>query len=246
MQYSVSYFVFGLFAFGAILIELTHVVCRTEDSQRRGDWIKYAIYLFIIVGVLLLAGAGKYYLGGLLGIIVVIGTTELRTNLRGHGLSSILISLSFGVTLGCLLAHLLFSTSGLWYNRFVFLFLTAAVTDSYSQLWGKLFGKHRLCPNLSPGKTIEGLIGGVITAVVCSELLSWLLSIYSLPVSLWLGLLIALSAIVGDLLFSLIKRHLGIKDFSTMLPGHGGVLDRFDSLAMAAPVFYWVTKIFQS
>jgi len=134
--------------------------------------------------------------------------------------------------------------SPVWFGTFAFVFLLVGITDSYSQLWGKLAGKHKMCPHLSPHKTWEGLLGGILSALTAAGLFSFLIPELKYPQVLELGLIIALTATSGDLFFSLIKRRLSIKDFSGIIPGHGGVLDRFDSLIITAPVFYWCENLF--
>jgi len=148
------------------------------------------------------------------------------------------------VVLTVCLGHLLLGNAAVWFSTFAFVFLLVATTDSFSQLWGKLLGNHKLCPQLSPGKTWEGLIGGFVSTAAVSGLLKFLLPDVSLLHLFGLGLLVAASATAGDLLFSYIKRRIGIKDFSGLLPGNGGILDRFDSLIVTAPVFYWTRLLF--
>ncbi|MBD1583653.1 phosphatidate cytidylyltransferase [Pseudoalteromonas sp. S16_S37] len=104
---------------------------------------------------------------------------------------------------------------------------------------GKNFGKHKLMPNVSPNKTIEGLIGGVITAVIFVVVFCHFAQVEQ---KLWIiyavmTVFIALFSAIGDLLESMFKREVGLKDSGTCLPGHGGILDRIDSLTAAAPIF---------
>ena len=142
-----------------------------------------------------------------------------------------------------LLGHLCINSSNDLQSGFSLAFLLTCITDSFSQLWGKLIGKSKLCPTISPGKTVEGLIGGLATATIGAVVMTDLapgLSIASLAV---LGVVVGGAATVGDLAFSIVKRRLGIKDFSSVIPGHGGVLDRFDSFMLAAPTFYWSQRI---
>ena len=118
-------------------------------------------------------------------------------------------------------------------------FLGAWVTDTFAYFTGMLLGKHKLIPDVSPKKTVEGAIGGVafcVAAFVGFGLLYnnlWLMEGQN-PLSLWLmgvvGLLVSLVAQIGDLSLSLLKRKYGIKDFGWVFPGHGGVMDRFDSV----------------
>ena len=132
-------------------------------------------------------------------------------------------------------------------GRYLYLltFIGAWVPDTFAYFTGVLFGKHKLIPDVSPKKTVEGAIGGVtfcVLAFVCFALLYnklWLAEGgTALPV--WLmaivGLVTAVVSMVGDLTMSLIKRHYGIKDYGRILPGHGGFLDRFDSVLAVAVI----------
>lgn len=122
---------------------------------------------------------------------------------------------------------------------FGFLFLLVAMTDSYGQLVGRLAGRRRLSARISPHKTIAGFWGGVGAAVTAATAFRFLDPGLDVSAGLIMGLMVGLAAIAGDLVFSAMKRRLEIKDFSQCLPGHGGVLDRFDSLILAAPVYVW-------
>lgn len=128
----------------------------------------------------------------------------------------------------------------------------AWIPDCGAFFAGKAFGRHKLCPEISPKKTVEGLVGGVVSSVAIMALLGWFFSSVFYQgerqvnyVSLLLiGLLGSLTSVLGDLSFSLIKRSCNIKDFGNVLPGHGGVLDRFDSVIFTAPLVYFVTLLF--
>jgi phosphatidate cytidylyltransferase len=103
---------------------------------------------------------------------------------------------------------------------------------------GKLLGRHPVVPKVSPKKTREGLLGGVLT----TTLAAWLIAPYLTPLSyewaLGAGLLIGIGGFIGDVVISAIKRDIGIKDSGTMIPGHGGIMDRIDSLTFTAPLFF--------
>lgn len=113
--------------------------------------------------------------------------------------------------------------------------------DSGAYFAGRFFGKHKLAPVISPKKTIEGAIGGVLVAMVGVVLYSLILSIafgfqVNYVYALIYGLLGSLADIFGDLCFSVIKRQSGIKDYGRLIPGHGGILDRFDSMILVGPL----------
>ncbi|CAG73948.1 phosphatidate cytidylyltransferase [Pectobacterium atrosepticum SCRI1043] len=126
--------------------------------------------------------------------------------------------------------------AGAWWLLYVMLLVWGA--DSGAYMFGKLFGKRKLAPKVSPGKTWEGFLGGLAT----SALISLLFSLYA-PLTVAASTLLicsiaaALASVLGDLTESMFKREAGIKDSSHLIPGHGGVLDRIDSLTAAVPVF---------
>jgi phosphatidate cytidylyltransferase len=226
----------GLFLVGALLVHLAHRFRDRADDERRRDWVKYAVYVLVINAVWASAYLGRVAAGAVLISIVVMGAGEVFrvAPVSWRVTAAAVAGVLFVVALGPLLA----STSG-WQGRFAFVVVVTAATDSFAQLWGRLLGRRRLCPRLSPGKTVAGLGGGLGMALVVSVLLGFLVPEARGARLALLGLLTSLGAVGGDLLFSAIKRRLGVKDFSALLPGHGGVLDRFDSLLLATPVFYW-------
>jgi phosphatidate cytidylyltransferase len=122
------------------------------------------------------------------------------------------------------------------------LFLCIAANDTFAQVTGKLIGKHPLAVEISPTKTVEGAFGGILFATLAGLGLGSTLG-WSLAHSALIGSLIGLAGLAGDLSESKWKRALGIKDFSTLLGANGGVLDRFDALIFAAPIFYLIIRL---
>jgi len=120
-----------------------------------------------------------------------------------------------------------------------FVVLIVALADIGAYFSGRKFGKHKLASNVSPKKTWEGLFGGVATNILLVVVLGVFLKLDSDQWLILLGLVMitVLASVLGDLLESMIKRHRGIKDSGNILPGHGGILDRLDSLTAALPVF---------
>ena len=114
---------------------------------------------------------------------------------------------------------------------------------------GYFFGKHKLCPNISPKKTIEGFIGGVWGSIIISLIVylvfrnSATLNVTAIEIIL-LAAVFSVVGVMGDLFASIIKRKTGIKDYGKIMPGHGGGLDRFDSVLLISPLFYLALQIF--
>lgn len=122
-------------------------------------------------------------------------------------------------------------------------FIGAFVTDSAAYFFGTYLGKHKLCPEISPKKTVEGAIGGIVFTTVTFLVVGFFFSFFSkYQINYYaitaLGFLCGVFAVIGDLFASVIKREYGIKDFGAIMPGHGGVLDRFDSVLFVAPLIY--------
>ena len=119
-----------------------------------------------------------------------------------------------------------------------YLFVVTALNDIAQFIAGKSLGRHRIAARISPQKTWQGLAGGVLASVLVSVSLGGYLQLADAGTLVVLALLLAPAGFAGDLLFSAAKRWLGIKDFSNLIPGHGGMLDRVDSLVLTAPLLY--------
>ncbi|RIV67496.1 phosphatidate cytidylyltransferase [Flagellimonas aequoris] len=124
------------------------------------------------------------------------------------------------------------------------IFILIWVNDTFAYLVGRAFGRTKLFPSVSPKKTIEGSIGGLIFALVAAYILSWYET--KLTVAQWMAMaaLIVVAGSLGDLLESKFKRMAGVKDSGAILPGHGGIWDRLDSLVFAAPFAYLILNLF--
>ncbi|PLV55472.1 phosphatidate cytidylyltransferase [Erwinia sp. B116] len=125
----------------------------------------------------------------------------------------------------------------------LFLMIVVQISDVLQYVFGKLFGKRPIVPKLSPNKTVEGFVGGILSASLVGMGLWWIT-----PFAPWqaflISLLITLLGFLGGLCMSAIKRDRGVKDFGAMIEGHGGMMDRIDSLCFAAPVFFHVVRYF--
>lgn len=119
------------------------------------------------------------------------------------------------------------------------LFALVWINDSGAYFVGNLFGKHKMAPRISPNKTWEGAIGGFAAAVILGGVIGAVSPFFNLSQGLFLGFVLGIVGPVGDLLESAIKRGAGVKDSGTLLPGHGGILDRLDSVLVCAPILYY-------
>ena len=124
------------------------------------------------------------------------------------------------------------------------------LADSGAYFAGSYFGKHKLCPNISPNKTVEGAIGGILTGTLSALLIGLIFKLIYGDVTIYYGVLVLVAfinsviSIFGDLTCSVIKRSCKIKDFGSIMPGHGGLLDRFDSVLLCVPVVYIFSQTF--
>ena len=171
--------------------------------------------------------------------MVMVGETEgfLRAaGMINWGLMTTVFSLSH-------MAYLLVlpQPDGAFYSgatNLLFLVLLTQLNDVAQYLWGKSLGKRKIIPKVSPNKTWGGFLGGVLTTTVLSYSLAPYLTPLSQLESIFAGLLIGVSGFVGDVVISALKRDIGVKDSGRLLPGHGGLLDRLDSLTYTAPLFF--------
>ena len=123
------------------------------------------------------------------------------------------------------------------------MFLGTWSSDTFAYFAGSFFGKHKMCPAVSPKKTVEGFLGGLVGTTAVVAALGCALD-FSVPLMALLGVLLALTARVGVLAESILKRYTGVKDAGRLIPGHGGVLDRFDSVMFTAPFVYYFIQVF--
>lgn len=126
------------------------------------------------------------------------------------------------------------------------LFLFTWSNDSFAFLWGSLFGKHPMAPKISPKKSVEGLIGGLVSTILLAFAIQHIPILESdkFYLIIILSIIVVLFSTLGDLVESKIKRYLGVKDSGKLLPGHGGVLDRFDSIIFSIPAFFAYLQLF--
>ena len=206
-------------------------------------------YLGFVLALLgLQLGGPQWLLAGLLSTFVlefaIFGLSEARPSATSSFGVTLLGVFWVGAGIGCLLLVRDIPEFGFWALMAVLFTVFAADTGAY--FVGRAVGRHRMAPTISPGKSWEGFVGGVAAAVLVAFLVLYRDSdeFLSIPQSLALGAAIALACVLGDLFESAVKRDLQVKDSGRLLAGHGGMLDRLDSLLWAGPVAYFVILAF--
>ena len=136
-------------------------------------------------------------------------------------------------------------------NIYLLVFIGAWITDIFAYFSGRLFGKHKLCEEISPKKTVEGSIGGIVFCALSFVLFAFVTKGFSEGIGYYLiyaavGIVISIVSQIGDLSMSLIKRYYKIKDFGKLFPGHGGILDRFDSVLAVSLVLFIILSTLES
>ena len=187
---------------------------------------------------------GAVYAWGVMGIIAYCMVLFLEMMLSHVKINFQKISMTF--VAGCLVPYLLCSLiriHTMTIGRYVILipFIVACINDTGAYFTGMLLGRHKLAPVISPKKTVEGAVGGVLSAMIVMLLYTLILGFVfdfyvNYAYAMIYGLAGALVGIFGDLCFSVIKRQTGIKDYGNLIPGHGGVLDRVDSMVLVGPL----------
>jgi hypothetical protein len=247
---------------GGVLTAAVRRRDRRRDAPRTTAlWHKFMSYVVITGGVLIIGGLpfGAFAAIGAVGALLAAtelvrsalatgrnepspraphDPAEFATGIPPRSRDTVLAIIAGGalVTIGLAgtLAVARLDPAG---NLWGYLWLLVASTDAFAQLFGQGWGERRMTPRLSPEKTWVGFVGGLASAALVGLSLGYLLPGWSLGQKLGLALATSLAATAGDLLESAIKRALAIKDFSHLFGLHGGLLDRFDSLLGAAPVF---------
>ena len=199
-----------MFGAGAILMGAGNRVRQTSATEARALWMKYWMYAGIIGSIMLCALERALLVAALLMVAALCVREALR--IRSYA-SAVWVVVSLGFALMT--------------RNFLTLYLVVAATDAFAQLGGRLLGGPHLCPRLSPGKRVSGALCGIVAGAGMGLLLG---------LQPGAAIALALAGQAGDLAASKVKRAAGVKDFGNALPGHGGLMDRFDSLWGAAPL----------
>jgi len=240
---TVSVVVLGLVSFLAFKEYLSLVPTRRADHRVlfwaylaipiQFYWVWMAWYgmfiIFIPVFVFLFLPMRMILIGETQGFLRAVGTLQWGLMITVFGLSHAAFMLVLPAEI---------NPAGGVMGLLIYLVFLTEFNDVAQYIWGKSFGKRKISPKVSPNKTVAGFLGGVLTTTALAVLLAPFLTPLAQYEAVGAGLLIGLSGFVGDVTISALKRDIGVKDSGSLLPGHGGILDRLDSLTYTAPLFF--------
>jgi phosphatidate cytidylyltransferase len=241
---------FGLMSFFALreFITLT--------PTRRGDHVPLFLSFFVLIPVqYLLIGDGWYGLFAVFipvyAFLILPAIAALSADIESFLERTAKIQWGVMITVFCVshaAALLLLDIPG--YNGqnallIFYLVLIVQLSDVLQYVFGRLFGRTKVAPVVSPSKTVEGLVGGGVAATLIGAAMYWITPFSPLQ-SLAMALVIVVMGFLGGLALSAVKRSMGVKDWGTMIEGHGGMLDRIDSLSFASPIFFHLTRYYFS
>ena len=232
-------------------VAMTVSLAAAYELCRAGGYLRQKAFVFgTMAAAVLFALLGSPKLAGILLLAVLIGAICLMRQIGSRKTVPewvILLAASASAYFFGLLTQIRAQENGFFLLTTVI--LIPVITDIGAFFFGKRFGKHKRAPVISPKKTWEGAVGGTASTVALLALAAWILEqtgFVQMNMRYWVNYLLLASCIsqMGDLSFSAIKRISGIKDYGTLLPGHGGILDRFDSLLVVIPFTVWITQRF--
>ncbi len=235
-------------------IGLLSLFCYREYARATGLVREKWVSFLIVIGILLLTVTTLDHWYGLFMSLTSLTVTSIVAFAvlqdRPHGYIQRVALGVFGYLLfGVGLGHLAYLANDTHYRSLILLVLLAVeMNDVFAFCCGKTMGRRKLCPNTSPNKTIGGAVGALVLTTLLVTILGRFIfagtTLESVPRLIGLGALVSIAGQFGDLTLSSIKRDLGIKDMAATIPGHGGLLDRFDSIVLAAPVFFHYVNYF--
>lgn len=238
-----------------IAVSLLCSVASYEMLKCIGEWKNPGLSITVLLFALGMPIAARYannyifplFLLLLCYIIIYSVIGYKKTDVSGTGLTFYeMFTVIAGFTL-------LVAVRDLRPHMYLIIFVAAWMTDTFAYFTGYFLGRHKLCPDISPKKTVEGAIGGVVGAVLGSLALALIMNKcgvndggFSYLEAALIAIPLSLVGQIGDLAASLAKRHFGVKDYGNIFPGHGGVMDRFDSILPITVMIYIIISVFES
>ena len=222
----------ALLAAGAVY-EILHNATGIKDKA-------IIIGACVVAALIVLLGSSLFFYG-IFTAIVLYGIFAVIMVLVKHNefdLGKIALVYGLPIPFGlafCFLSTIITTDSGLYYLLLLLNF--SSICDMGAYFTGVTIGKHKLCPEISPKKTVEGAIGGIVSSVIFTVVISLLFKKFSIGILL-ATIPLCILGMIGDLFASAIKRSVGLKDYGNLIPGHGGIMDRLDSIIMIAPLMF--------
>jgi len=212
--------------------------CDIRPSRK----IAIAMAIILYAGYLTLGNVSDFV--GVWLVASVMASLVYGWDIKSRGISDSIATLT-GIVYVVLFPYFIVLIDASRYKHLTWLVLIAAFgADIMAYFSGMAFGKHKMAPNLSPKKTIEGAVGGIVGSAVVCGLFGYFAAPHLFIHSVIIGLAGAPVSMCGDLTASAYKRKMGIKDYGRLIPGHGGIMDRFDSILFTAPfVYYYIVLI---
>lgn len=221
------------FLIGAIALFVFIRKKKIESAKQQKA--KYFYYLLIVSSMLLYIRFLEDYIYVLFAMILLIGFYEI-IKISKYNKNVLIISLLMFLVFGFFFIN--FSLKD--WKTIAWVYSLVVIFDGYSQLCGQLFGKHLIIPKISPRKTIEGVAGGLILTYLSAFFIKAITAEYLLLV-----FIVIISSFIGDLLASYLKRIMKVKDYSDLIPGHGGILDRFDGFIFSGFMFGLISVFYE-
>ena len=239
MQYMSSefflLFLIALFAIGAVAI---YIISRKKEKPGKiGAWKKFFVYFFVIYSIFLSILYVPVLFRAICFFVALGGSFEiLRLQLKSQKqLAWSRFCFYFSIYIAWAVLFLFFAFESAKIQTLTV--FTVGMFDAFSQLSGQLFGKRKIAPRISPNKTLGGLVGGACSALIFGIIANFYLGFEIIDVII-LILFVVVASFTGDLLASYVKRQYAVKDYSSLIPEHGGILDRFDSLIVAGAIMF--------
>jgi len=244
-----------VFILGVLAISIFSFAEFSRATQLNTNvWITYVVFFGIVIVAVLAIIPNPFadYFGWygmfmalpvyMMGFILLV---PILQNRHEGQLKAVALGVMGFIYFGWMFGHLSFLANSRYFINYVlYIVFAVQIADISAYNFGKLFGRHKLRSNISPNKTMEGAIGALLVSLCLPWLFRTTLPEFG-PLQLFLtGLITGIGSQLGDLSISLIKRDLEIKDMGTLIPGHGGILDRIDSLIIAAPLFFHMIRYF--
>jgi len=246
ISYLGGYWLFGMVMLFALIGIIEFMIGSGTKPSMLQFWLTLVFTAGILTASMLLSFSSGFMI--LAGYFILLGVVAAVRNTAPSELFKEQSFMIWGVAYIGLLYPFVYhvrNLSEVGGDWMLFMFGTLWLSDTLAMFVGKAMGKRKLAPTVSPNKTVAGFFGGMTGGIIVALILGfWRLSMVDFYIPIIAGVIVSLIGQLGDLVESCWKRAIGIKDSSAIIPGHGGVLDRFDSLLFAAPVLFLFLKYF--